>query len=82
MLAALRSNDRLKLAQFEDIQPVEIEPYFQAARSQLQNTTVSLRGHRNQHTTCATKDLVVYPAYTHRVTVRLRPGPGQTRFYL
>jgi hypothetical protein len=46
MLAALRSGDRMMLAQFEDIQPLEIESHFQAALTQqtslAANTDVQL----------------------------------------
>jgi len=35
MLQALRSGDRMKLAQFEDIQPLDMEIYIQSARAKV-----------------------------------------------
>lgn len=35
MLQALRSGDRMKLAQFEDIQPLDVETHIQAARAEV-----------------------------------------------
>jgi hypothetical protein len=86
VLTALRSGDKLKQGQFEDIQPLDIEPYVHKALAQIQQR---LEPHPSPETNTDSQDVVPTPrrsrsrhaAETGLLAVHAQAETAQTTTY-